>query len=60
MSAQEEQAEVVVSYSLEGGAKTTIRQEVRLQPGMNRIRIPMELPHPVRWMPQWVGQAYSV
>lgn len=56
VSAQEEQAEVVVSYSLEGGAKTTIRQEVRLQPGMNRIRIPMELPHPVRWMPNGWGK----
>ncbi|MEG1659742.1 MAG: glycoside hydrolase family 2 protein [Bacteroides sp.] len=56
IAAREESAEVVVSYSLEGGKRTVVRQSTILHPGMNRIEIPMEILRPVRWMPHGWGK----
>ena len=56
VSDSEETAEVVITYSLDGGKETTIKQKVTLMPGLNRINIPCEVPDPVRWMPNGWGR----
>lgn len=55
ISVQEQKAEVAFTYSLKGGEETTVRQSVVLKPGMNRVALPMEVPNPVRWMPNGWG-----
>lgn len=56
ISDKEENAEIVLSYSLDGGKETTIKQKVTLTSGMNRIQIPLEISNPVRWMPNGWGK----
>lgn len=50
------EAEVVVSYSLKGGEPVTARETVVLEPGINRVSIPMAVENPVRWMPNGWGE----
>lgn len=56
ISPKEQSAEVAITYSLEGGKETTIRREVMLQPGINRVTMPTEVQNPVRWMPNGWGK----
>ncbi|MBP9507634.1 MAG: glycoside hydrolase family 2 protein [Bacteroides sp.] len=56
ISTEEVEAQVAVSYSLNGGVQTTVMKEIRLYPGLNRISIPVEVSHPVRWMPHGWGK----
>lgn len=64
------QADVRITYLLEGESKSsvtqsestitqpesTVTQSIVLQPGINRIHIPSEVPSPVRWMPNGWGR----
>lgn len=51
-----EEAEVIVSCSLKGGEPLTVRQSVKLNPGINRVKVPVEIENPVRWMPNGWGE----
>lgn len=55
-SSKQETAEIVISYCLKGGQATTVKQNVVLTPGMNRIEVPVEVQNPVRWMPNGWGE----
>ena len=48
---QEVPAEVRVRVSLDGTAVAEVKQQVKLQPGINHITLPSEVTNPVRWMP---------
>lgn len=50
-----EDAEVVLSYSLPNAHPVSIRQNVTLKPGVNHLTIPVEVKNPVRWMPNGWG-----
>lgn len=56
VSDKEEAAEILISYSFEGGEETSVKRSVTLTPGMNRIQVPCEVPDPVRWMPNGWGK----
>lgn len=56
IASKETPAEITVSYSLEGGTETSVSQKVTLQPGLNRITLPMEIQNPQRWMPNGWGK----
>lgn len=50
-----EKAEISVSYALRGGEEKKISQEVMLNPGENKIVLPLAIPEPERWMPNGWG-----
>ena len=52
---QEVPAEVRVRVSLDGTAVAEVKQQVKLQPGINHITLPSEVTNPVRWMPNGWG-----
>lgn len=56
VSDKEQTAEVVISYSLEGGEERVVKRKVTLAPGVNRIQVPCEVQNPVRWMPNGWGK----
>lgn len=56
ISPKEQPAEVTITYSLEGGQETVVRQNILLQPGINQITVPAEVQNPVRWMPNGWGK----
>ena len=51
------EAEIAVSYSLKGREPVVISKQVTLHPGTNRVTVPVEIAHPVRWMPNGWGEA---
>lgn len=53
---EQTEAEVVVSYSLKNGEPITKKKTVTLNPGINKIKIPVEVENPVRWMPNGWGE----
>ncbi|MDE6216259.1 glycoside hydrolase family 2 protein [Bacteroides sp.] len=53
---EQTEAEVVVSYSLKNGEPVTKKKTVTLNPGINKIKIPVEVENPVRWMPNGWGE----
>ena len=53
---EQTEAEVVVSYSLKNGEPVTKKKTVTLNPGINKIKIPVEVDNPVRWMPNGWGE----
>ena len=53
---QEVPAEVRVRVSLDGTAVAEVKQQVKLQPGINHITLPSEVTNPVRWMPNGWGE----
>ncbi|WP_297643352.1 glycoside hydrolase family 2 protein [uncultured Bacteroides sp.] len=53
---EQTEAEVVVSYSLKNGEPVTKKKTVTLNPGINKIKIPVEVDKPVRWMPNGWGE----
>lgn len=53
---EQTEAEVVVSYSLKNGEPVTKQKTVTLNPGINKIKIPVEVENPVRWMPNGWGE----
>ena len=57
VSPEKEEAEIIVSCSLKGGEPLTVRRQVTLNPGVNRVRVPVEIKDPVRWMPNGWGEA---
>lgn len=56
ISGKEEAAEVTVSYSLKGGKEISVSRDITLKPGLNQLQIPLEIQHPVRWMPNGWGE----
>ena len=56
VSGKKETAEVLVSYSLNGGESTQVKQTVTLSPGINNINLPVTVEKPVRWMPNGWGE----
>ena len=52
-----QQAEVTLTYSYKDGAKVTEKKEVTLQPGCNKISMPVEIVNPHLWMPNGWGEA---
>lgn len=57
VSPEREEAEIIVSCSLKGGEPLTVRRQVVLNPGVNRVQVPVEIKNPVRWMPNGWGEA---
>lgn len=57
VSPRKEEAEIIVSCSLRGGEPLTVKQPVVLNPGVNRVKVPVEIKNPVRWMPNGWGEA---
>jgi len=51
------QAEIVLAYSYKDGAKVTEQKNVTLQPGCNKISMPVEISNPHLWMPNGWGEA---
>lgn len=51
-----EEAEVVLSYSLPNAHPVSVRQNITLKPGINRVVVPVEVKNPVRWMPNGWGE----
>lgn len=56
VSSQKEDAELIISYSLEGGQMESIHKNITLTPGKNYIKIPTEVQNPARWMPNGWGK----
>ena len=52
-----QQAEVVLTYSYKDGAKVTEQKNVILQPGCNKVSMPVEIANPTLWMPNGWGEA---
>lgn len=52
-----QQAEIVLTYAYKDEAKVTQQKNVTLQPGCNRINIPVEIADPHLWMPNGWGEA---
>ena len=52
-----QQAEVTLVYSYKDGEKVTERKMVTLQPGCNKVNIPVEIANPHLWMPNGWGEA---
>ena len=52
-----QQAEVVLTYSYKDGAKVTEQKNVTLQPGLNKVNMPIEIANPHLWMPNGWGEA---
>lgn len=52
-----QQAEVVLTYSYKDGAKVTEQKSVTLQPGCNKLSLPIEITNPHLWMPNGWGEA---
>ena len=52
-----QQAEVVLTYSYKDGAKVTEQKVVTLQPGCNKVSMPVEIANPHLWMPNGWGEA---
>lgn len=57
VSPDKTEAEVVVSCSLKNGEPLVVRRKVALNPGINRVKVPVEIKNPVRWMPNGWGEA---
>jgi beta-mannosidase len=49
-------AELRIACSLKGQAKASATRKLTLQPGINRVEVPVEVPAPVRWMPHGWGE----
>lgn len=49
-------AEVSIACTLRGEKVTTVKKDVILLPGENRMVIPLEIVHPERWMPNGWGK----
>ncbi|WP_304858230.1 glycoside hydrolase family 2 protein [uncultured Bacteroides sp.] len=56
ISSGKEEAEIIVSCSLKDGQPLTVKQSVVLNPGINHVKIPVEIKNPVRWMPNGWGE----
>lgn len=52
-----ESAEVTLTYTFLNEVKHTESRNITLQPGTNRITIPMEISNPKLWMPNGWGEA---
>ena len=50
-------AEVVLTYSYKDGAKVTEQKSITLQPGCNKVSMPVEIANPNLWMPNGWGEA---
>lgn len=48
----------MISYSLQGGKEVTVKKNVTLKPGLNKIHIPLDIQNPVRWMPNGWGEPH--
>ncbi len=51
-------ATVQIEYSIKGEAKKSVSKEVMLQPGKNKVSIPLEIANPKRWMPVHWGEQH--
>ena len=56
ISSGKEEAEIIVSCSLKDGQPLIVRRPVVLNPGINHVKIPVEIKDPVRWMPNGWGE----
>ena len=52
-----QQAEVVLTYSYKDGSKVTKQKSITLQPGCNKVSMPVEIANPNLWMPNGWGEA---
>ena len=51
------QADMMLTYSYKNGAKVIEQKNVTLQPGYNKVSIPVEIANPHLWMPNGWGEA---
>ncbi len=51
-------ATVAVEYGIGKGARKTVSKQVVLNPGENRISVPLEIDNPQRWMPVHFGEQH--
>ena len=58
ISEKEKPAEVLISYSLEGGEEVMVKENITLKPGLNQVQIPLDIQNPVRWMPNGWGKPH--
>lgn len=56
VSSEKEKVHLRVICSLNGEEKGRANMEVELQPGENKVTLPMALAHPERWMPNGWGK----
>lgn len=56
VAAKPEKAEISVCYALQGKEEKRICREVILNPGENKIMLPLTIPEPRRWMPNGWGE----
>lgn len=52
-----QQAEVILTYAYKNEAKVIEQKNVTLQPGCNKISLPVEIANPHLWMPNGWGEA---
>ncbi|MBQ8771073.1 MAG: glycoside hydrolase family 2 protein [Bacteroides sp.] len=50
-------AEIVLTYSYKDGSKVTEQKSITLQPGCNKVSMPVEIANPNLWMPNGWGEA---
>ena len=56
VSKSPKQAELVLTYAYKNGAKVTEKKNVTLQPGINKVSVPVEIANPHLWMPNGWGE----
>ena len=56
VSKSPKQAEVVLTYAYKDGAKVVTKKNVTLQPGINKVNVPVEIANPYLWMPNGWGE----
>lgn len=56
VSDEDKNAEIILSYSLNGGKETTITKPVTLKQGEVKINIPLTVDNPRLWMPNGWGE----
>ncbi|SDZ95895.1 beta-mannosidase [Porphyromonadaceae bacterium KH3R12] len=52
------EAVITVEYGLQGNAGSPVSKNATLQPGKNKISIPLEINQPKRWMPVYWGEQH--
>jgi len=52
------EAVITVEYGLQGNAGSPVSKNATLQPGKNKISIPLDINQPKRWMPVYWGEQH--
>jgi beta-mannosidase len=52
------EATITVEYGVQGNAGEPVSKSITLQPGKNKVSIPLEIDQPKRWMPVYWGDQH--